>query len=123
MDLPPGTAEGLTGVTKLVEFAKRLPAAQQLCTDFQRHSEQFSETLGATAHCFGVEICLDTWSADSILRLHGHLFLKHSSKDASRTEYKTLMFRDSEPHLQTQLWGKHVLEAIGQGDITASWPR
>ena len=90
MSLPPGAAEGLTDVTKLVEFAEQLPAAQQLGTDFERHSEKLSETFGATAHCYGVEICLDTWSADSILRLHGHLFLKHSFPEASRADHKIL---------------------------------
>ena len=80
MDLSPSVVESLSDVAMLVEFAQKLPAAQELCTAFKLHSEQLSELLGATAHCFGVEICLDTWSSEGILRLHGHLFLKHSDK-------------------------------------------
>ena len=106
MDLSPSVVESLTDVAMLVEFAQKMPAVQELCTAFKLHSEQLSELLGATAHCFGVEICLDTWSEESILRLHGHLFLKHSDKKLRAQNKKPLMFRDSEPHLKTQLWGK-----------------
>ena len=106
MDLSPSVVESLSDVAMLVEFAQKLPAAQELCTAFKLHSEQLSELLGATAHCFGVEICLDTWSEESILRLHGHLFLKHSDKKLRAQNKKPLFFRDSEPHLKTQLWGK-----------------
>ena len=115
MDVPPGVVDSLTDMSQLVDFTRQLPAAQELEAAFKLHCQELADNLGATAHCFCLEICTDTWSDSGTLRLHGHLFMKSADKKLRAESSRLMMFRDSEPHLATQLWGKQCSRANWAG--------
>ena len=44
-----------------------------LWMEFKTHCEELSDCLGVAHHAFSLELCVDTWEQDSVVRVHGRL--------------------------------------------------
>ena len=95
-------------VSAMAETAK-------LWTAFRDFSQRLKSELDVTYMACCVELCMQTWHDEKVLRLHGHLFLK-SGNGLVRCECaRMLRFLYADPHVRDTLWGRKVAKANWAG--------
>ena len=81
---------------------------QQLWTDFTSHCARLADVLSATHHATSMELCVDTLTEQSLVRVHGHGFFNREGAKMQLYHGDAAAFMGIAPHKSFKIAGTGI---------------